>query len=147
MHLVAALTSRSRGVSRVLLRVLVLNLAVAGAKLALGYATGAVSIISDGFHSLTDSASNVMGLVGLRIARKPPDADHPYGHRKFETLAAAGIFVFLLLVVIEVVQTAFSRLRQRRHAARHRAQLRGDDRDAGRQPAGRPLRGRAGAAR
>jgi cation diffusion facilitator family transporter len=52
-----------------------------------------------------------MGLIGLRIARKPPDADHPYGHRKFETLAAAGIFVFLLLVVIEVVETAFSRLR------------------------------------
>ena len=76
-----------------------------------GYATGAVSIVSDGFHSLTDSASNVMGLIALRIARKPPDADHPYGHRKFETLAAAGIFVFLLLVVIEVVQTAFSRLR------------------------------------
>ena len=50
-----------------------------------------------------------MGLIGLRIAGKPPDADHPYGHRKFETLAAAGIFVFLLLVVIEVVQTAFSR--------------------------------------
>ena len=76
-----------------------------------GYATGAVSIVSDGFHSLTDSASNVMGLIGLRIARKPPDADHPYGHRKFETLAAAGIFVFLLLVVIEVVETAFARLR------------------------------------
>ena len=97
-------------VSRVLLRVLFLNLAVAGAKLALGYATGAVSIISDGFHSLTDSASNVMGLIGLRVARKPPDADHPYGHRKFETLAAAGIFVFLLLVVIEVVRTALDRL-------------------------------------
>jgi cation diffusion facilitator family transporter len=75
----------------------------------LGYATGAISVVSDGFHSLTDSASNVMGLIGLRVAGKPPDADHPYGHRKFETLAAAGIFVFLLLVVLEVVQTAFSR--------------------------------------
>ena len=93
-----------------LLRVLVLNLAVASAKLAFGYATGAVSIISDGFHSLTDSASNVMGLVALRLARKPPDADHPYGHRKFETLAAAGIFVFLLIVVVEVVRAALSRL-------------------------------------
>ena len=50
-----------------------------------------------------------MGLIALRIARKPPDAGHPYGHRKFETLAAAGIFVFLLFVVIEVMQTAFSR--------------------------------------
>lgn len=52
-----------------------------------------------------------MGLIGLRIARKPPDANHPYGHRKFETLAAAGIFVFLLFVVVEVVQSAFTRLR------------------------------------
>jgi cation diffusion facilitator family transporter len=105
------LTERTDAVSRVLTRVLFLNLAVAGAKLVFGYATGAVSIISDGFHSLTDSASNIMGLIGLRVSRKPPDEDHPYGHRKFETLAAAGIFVFLLLVVIEVVESAFGRLR------------------------------------
>jgi cation diffusion facilitator family transporter len=52
-----------------------------------------------------------MGLVGLRLSSKPPDSDHPYGHRKFETLAAAGIFMFLLLVVVEVVQTALGRLR------------------------------------
>ena len=102
---------RQRAVSRVLLRVLVLNLAVAVAKLVFGYATGAVSMISDGFHSLTDSAANVMGLVGTRASGKPPDDDHPYGHRKFETLAAAGIFVFLLLAVIEVTRTALGRLR------------------------------------
>ena len=106
----SASAARQREVGLVLLRVLVLNLAVAGAKLVLGYATGAVSIISDGFHSLTDSASNIMGLVGLRAARKPPDEDHPYGHRKYETLAAAGIFVFLLLVVVEVLRAAISRL-------------------------------------
>lgn len=80
------------------------------AKLTLGYSTGAVSVISDGFHSLTDAASNVMGFVGLRTSRKPPDEDHPYGHRKYETLAAAGIFVFLIFVVIEVTRAAFSRL-------------------------------------
>ena len=101
---------RYSAVFRVLVRVLVLNLAVAGAKLVLGYATGAVSVISDGFHSLTDSASNVMGLVALRASRKPPDADHPYGHRKYETLAAAGIFVLLVFVVIEVLRAAFDRL-------------------------------------
>ncbi len=67
-------------------------------------------MISDGFHSLTDTASNVMGLAASRVSRKPPDADHPYGHRKFETLAAAGIFVFLLLVVIEVLRAALDRL-------------------------------------
>jgi cation diffusion facilitator family transporter len=103
-------THRHEAVSRVLIRVLLLNLAVAGAKLILGYATGAVSVLSDGFHSLTDGASNVMGLVGLRASGKPPDLDHPYGHRKYETLAAAGIFVFLLFVVIEVVRAALERL-------------------------------------
>jgi cation diffusion facilitator family transporter len=85
-------------------------LAVAGAKLIFGYATGVVSMISDGFHSLTDTASNVMGLAASRVSRKPPDEDHPYGHRKFETLAAAGIFVFLLLVVVEVVRAALDRI-------------------------------------
>jgi cation diffusion facilitator family transporter len=102
--------TRYDAVNRVLFRVLILNLTVAGAKLAFGYATGAVSIISDGFHSLTDSASNVIGLVGLRASLKPPDDDHPYGHRKYETLAAAGIFVFLLLVVVEVSRAALNRL-------------------------------------
>lgn len=105
----SALT-RAGAVSRVLFRVLLLNLAVAGAKLVFGYATGTVSMISDGFHSLTDSASNVVGLAGARVSRKPPDEDHPYGHRKFEALAAGGIFIFLLLAVIEVIRSALSRL-------------------------------------
>jgi cation diffusion facilitator family transporter len=100
------LPTRHQGVARVLTRVLILNLAVAFVKLFVGYATGAVSIVSDGFQSLTDSAANVIGLVGMRAARKPPDADHPYGHRKFETLAAAGIFVFMLLAVLEIGRSA-----------------------------------------
>ena len=101
--------ARHSEVAGVLARVLALNLIVALAKLVLGYATGAVSVVSDGFHSLTDSASNIIGLVGLRAARKPPDADHPYGHRKFETLAAAAIFVFLVLAVMEIGRTAIAR--------------------------------------
>ena len=104
------IAARHQEVSRVLARVLVLNLAVAAAKLVLGYATGAVSIVSDGFHSLTDSASNIIGLVGLRAARKPPDEDHPYGHRKFETLAAGAIFIFLVFAVLEIGRTALIRL-------------------------------------
>jgi cation diffusion facilitator family transporter len=107
---VVLILTRHNAVTRVLLRVLILNLVVAGAKLAFGYATGAVSIISDGFHSLTDSASNVMALIGVRASLKPPDVDHPYGHRKYETLAAGGIFVFLLLVVVEVTRAALNRL-------------------------------------
>jgi cation diffusion facilitator family transporter len=101
---------RHQEVSRVLTRVLFFNVAVAVAKLVLGYATGAVSVVSDGFHSLTDSASNIIGLVGLRVSRKPPDSDHPYGHRKFETLAAGGIFVFLILAVFEIGRAALKRI-------------------------------------
>jgi cation diffusion facilitator family transporter len=103
---------RYQAVSTVLFRVLLLNLIVAGAKLALGYMTGAVSIVSDGFHSLTDSFSNVAAMVGVRFARKPPDHEHPYGHRKFETMAAAAIAAFLLIVMFEIAQAAVHRLRE-----------------------------------
>ena len=101
---------RGREISRVLLQVLLLNLLVAAAKVGYGLWTGAVSILSDGLHSLTDSGSNVVAMAGTRLARRPADASHPYGHRKFETLAAAAILVFLLLVLVELVQTAWSRL-------------------------------------
>src|SRR6059058_237989 len=101
---------RYSAVVRVLARVLLLNLAVALAKIAFGYASGAISILSDGFHSLTDAASNVVGLVGVRAANRPPDEDHPYGHRKYETVAAAAVTVFLLLVMIEVLRNAWGHL-------------------------------------
>jgi cation diffusion facilitator family transporter len=94
----------------VLLRVLALNLAVALAKIVFGYASGAISILSDGFHSLTDAASNVVGLVGVRAAGRPPDVDHPYGHRKYETVAAAAVTLFLLFVMVEVLRNAFNHL-------------------------------------
>jgi cation diffusion facilitator family transporter len=103
------LLDRYSAVSKVLYRVLFLNLGVAIAKIALGYATGAVSILSDGFHSLTDSASNVVALIGISVARRPPDDDHPYGHRKYETMASLGILLFLLLVMIQVVSAAMDR--------------------------------------
>jgi cation diffusion facilitator family transporter len=90
--------------------VLVLNLAIAIAKIVFGYASGAISILSDGFHSLTDAASNGVGLVGVRVAGRPPDADHPYGHRKFETVAAAALTVFLGLLFVEVLRNAFNHL-------------------------------------
>ena len=89
---------------------LFLNLAVAAAKIAFGYASGAISILSDGFHSLTDAGSNLVGLVGVQAARRPPDEDHPYGHRKYETVAAAAVTVFLLLVVLEILRNAFNHL-------------------------------------
>jgi cation diffusion facilitator family transporter len=101
---------RHAAVSTVLIRVLALNLAVALAKIAFGYASGAISILSDGFHSLIDAASNLVGLIGVQAARRPPDADHPYGHRKYETVAAAAVTLFLVVVMIEVLRNAFNHL-------------------------------------
>jgi cation diffusion facilitator family transporter len=101
---------RNAAVSGVLVRVLFLNLVVAVAKILFGYASGAISILSDGFHSLTDAGSNVVGLIGVRAAANPPDEDHPYGHRKYETVAAAAVTLFLILIVFEVLRNAFNHL-------------------------------------
>jgi cation diffusion facilitator family transporter len=101
---------RYAAVAGVLLKVLFLNVAVAIAKIALGLTTGAVSVLSDGFHSLTDGASNIVALVGVRLASQPPDSDHPYGHRKFETMASVGILLFLLLVLVQLLWAAGERL-------------------------------------
>ena len=103
--------TRYARVSTVLRRVLVLNIGVSVAKMAFGWTTGSIAILSDGLHSVTDSASNVVALVGVRLASRPPDDDHPYGHRKFETLASVGILLFLLLVMVQVLMAAVSRLR------------------------------------
>ena len=101
---------RYHAVARVLWRVLLLNFGVAMAKIAFGYMGGAISVLSDGFHSLTDAASNVVGLVGVYAAHQPPDEEHPYGHRKYETVAASAVTVFLLLVMVEVLRNAFNHL-------------------------------------
>ena len=73
--------------------------------------SGAVSVLSDGFHSLTDTASNVVAIIAVRAAGAPPDTEHPYGHRKFETMASVGILLFLLLVLREVLAAAWERFR------------------------------------
>src|SRR5690606_14887469 len=88
-------------VRRVLWRVLVLNAIVAAAKLVIGIMTGAVAMIADGFHSSMDASSNVLGLVGIKLAAQPPDEEHPYGHRRFETLATLGIGGLLLVAAWE----------------------------------------------
>jgi cation diffusion facilitator family transporter len=102
-------TDRAAAVSTVLYRVLFLNLIVAVAKIALGISSGAVSVLSDGYHSLTDTASNIVGIIGVRIAGAPPDEDHPYGHRKFETMASLAILIFLIIVLREVLSAAWDR--------------------------------------
>jgi cation diffusion facilitator family transporter len=97
-------------VRRVFNHTLGLNVAVAAAKIVLGLATGALAITADGVHSLTDAAGNVAGLVALRYAQHPPDKDHPYGHNRFETVAALLIGVLLFVTAWEVLTSVLERL-------------------------------------
>lgn len=88
-----------------------LNLLATAAKLIVGYRTGALSLIADGIDSVFDAASNVVGLVGIYFAARPADEDHPYGHRKAETMTALIISSLLFLTTWELIQSAVERLR------------------------------------
>ena len=99
-----------REVQIVLWRVLAFNVLVALLKIGAGFFSGALSMVADGVHSLMDGASNVVGLVALRVAQAPPDADHPYGHRKAETLASLFIGVLLAIAAYEILSSALGRL-------------------------------------
>jgi len=97
-------------VRRVLLITLVLNLSVAIGKIIIGLVTGALAITADGLHSIIDSSGNVVGLIATRMADQPPDEDHPYGHGRYETLAALAIGALLLVTAWEIIRGALERL-------------------------------------
>jgi cation diffusion facilitator family transporter len=98
-------------IARVLWVIFGLNLVVALAKLLYGHRTGAVALTADGVHSLLDASGNVVALVGIHAARRPPDANHPYGHRKYETFAALGVAAMMFIACWEIGTAALDRLR------------------------------------
>lgn len=101
---------RTRAIQRTLWLVLALNLTVTVVKLVVGLTTGALAVIADGLHSIVDSSSNVIGLAGMWIASRPPDRTHPYGHRKYETVAALAIGALLLFASWEILTGLLERL-------------------------------------
>jgi cation diffusion facilitator family transporter len=64
---------------------------------------------ADGYHSLFDGISNIVGIVGIFIAARPPDKEHPYGHQKYETVASIFIAILLLSVGFEIFRSALER--------------------------------------
>jgi cation diffusion facilitator family transporter len=100
---------RFRQIRRILFSILLLNWSVAGAKLTYGLLTRSASMTADGFHSISDGASNILGLIGIWIASRPVDTGHPYGHRKYETLASVGISGLLFLLCFNVVREGILR--------------------------------------
>lgn len=99
-----------RGIRRVLAWILALNWLVAAAKIIYGVLTGFTSMTADGFHSLSDGASNILSLIGIHFASQPVDRDHPYGHRKYETLFALGIAGMLFLLAFNLFREGITRI-------------------------------------
>ncbi len=96
------------------LRILVLeglaNVLVLIAKTVVGLQTGSSAILSDALHSLTDVFNNIFAYIASKVSSSPPDQNHPYGHRKFETLAVFVLATLLSVIAIEVVIRAFERI-------------------------------------
>jgi len=84
------------------------NTVILVVKAFVGLATGSTAILGDAIHSLTDVANNGIALIALRLSSAPPDHDHPYGHRKFETLAVFGLATLLTVAAFEIALRAFS---------------------------------------
>ena len=78
------------------------NLVVLGAKLIVGLSTGSLAVLGDAIHSLTDVINNVVAWVVIRYSSMPADRGHPYGHRKFETLAVFALASLLVVLAFEL---------------------------------------------
>ena len=83
--------------------IMFLNIFVAAFKIIIGTIVCSGSILADGYHSLSDGSGNIVGIVGLSIAGRPIDNNHPYGHKKFETISSMIIGFLLFAVASEVL--------------------------------------------
>jgi len=102
--------SKFKTVRRVLWLILFANFGVAAAKVIFGMMIKSASMIADGFHSITDGSSNIVGLIGISMASKPIDQDHNYGHKKFETITGLFIVAMLVFLGIKIIAGGMSRL-------------------------------------
>lgn len=90
---------------------ILLNALLAVAKLFAGVVSGSVSISADAVNNLSDAASSCVTLIGFRIAKKPADKDHPYGHGRIEYIAALAVSFFILLMGFELLKSSVERIR------------------------------------
>ncbi|MBE0446650.1 MAG: cation transporter [Actinobacteria bacterium] len=97
-------------IRNILITVFALNIFVALAKGIYGYLTNSVSMLADGFHSLFDGTSNIIGLIGIYIASRPADPNHPYGHTKYETFASLAIGTLLFITAVQILLSSYRRL-------------------------------------
>lgn len=87
-----------------------LNLALAAAKIVWGALFGLISVLADGVNNLSDCGSGVVSLISFRIAAKPADKEHPYGHRRAEYVASMIIGFFVLLCAAELLRGSVEKI-------------------------------------
>lgn len=108
-RVIAVELTRYGQVKKTLWMILVANMLVAVLKIGIGSLIQSTSLTADGYHSLSDGTSNIIGLIGVHFASKPEDEDHPYGHMKFETLAGLAIGGMLCVIGIQIIISALER--------------------------------------
>lgn len=86
------------------------NALLAVSKLTVGILSGSVAIIADAVNNLSDAASSLVTVFGFRLARRPADRDHPYGHARYEYLSALMIAVLILFVGVEMAKSSFDKI-------------------------------------
>ena len=86
------------------------NVLLAAAKMTVGALTGAISVLADGLNNLTDCGGSAVSLVGFRMAGKPADKKHPFGHQRAEYLAALIVAMIVLVVAVELIIESVGRI-------------------------------------
>ena len=89
---------------------ILLNVLLFGFKLLAGIISGSISIIADSLNNLTDASSNVISFLGFKLASKPADADHPYGHGRYEYISAAVVAVIIMLIGFELFSSGIEKI-------------------------------------
>lgn len=102
----AATPTVGRAIVRITLWGAAANLLLSAVKLVLGSLLGSIALLAAGIHSLSDLATDVVVILGARLASRPPDRSHPYGHGRFETMATMLVSAALFLAGASVAWKA-----------------------------------------
>ena len=86
------------------------NVVLCAAKGVIGFVSGSVSIVADAMNNLSDASSNIISLFGFKLASKPADADHPYGHGRFEYLSGLAVAALIVVIGIELIRSSIDKI-------------------------------------
>lgn len=100
---------RDKDIQRIIVIEGLANLVVLSAKAVVGVSTGSLAILGDAIHSLTDVINNIVAWLVIKVSSSPPDREHPYGHRKFETLAVFFLATLLAVLSFELAWHAITK--------------------------------------